>query len=110
MDYFDLADTSYRTQVFLSSGVWSKPPGISMVFIIAAGGGGGGAGGRAGALGSGRAGGGGGTGGNLSKICIPATFISDDLNITIGLGGAGGISNGTASNGGTTIVEVTKRT
>ena len=44
MDLFDITNTDYRTQIFYTSGVWRKPPGVCMVFIgcIGAGGGGGG--------------------------------------------------------------------
>jgi NAD(P)H-hydrate repair Nnr-like enzyme with NAD(P)H-hydrate epimerase domain len=40
MDLFDLANTDYRTQIFYTSGVWRKPPSISMVFIVCIGAGG----------------------------------------------------------------------
>lgn len=84
-------------QVFSSSGTWTKPEGITKVFVSVCGGGGGGAGGT-----TTYPGGGGGGGGGLSIDMIDVSAISEET-VTIGAGGAGGASGGgTGSTGGTT--------
>jgi len=107
LDLFNLSDTSYKTQIFYSSGNWVKPRGCNAVTIIAigAGGGGGGGIGKANTL-SGSGGGGGGSGA-MTRITIPSIFLTDTLIINVGRGGAGGAgsvsspatggTNGTAS-------------
>jgi hypothetical protein len=79
---------------FLASGTWTKPSGITWVFIEAIGGGGGGAG----AVFAGAAAGGGGGGGYASRLML-ASSLGATETVTIGAGGAGGLSN-SGSNGG----------
>jgi hypothetical protein len=104
MDLYNLTNNDYRTQFFYRSGVWQKPKGISMVYIHAIGAGGGGAGGASGASGTNRNGGGGGACGNTSRLLIPAAVISDNLTITVGLGGTGGSSGTNGIVGADTII------
>ena len=67
VDLYHLADTSYRTQVFYSSGTWVKPKGVHMVQIMAVGAGGGGGGGCCKTSTIAGCGGGGGAGGSLAR-------------------------------------------
>ena len=90
---YDLADTSYKTQVFYQSGSWIKPQGITMISITAISAGGGGAGGATNSSANNRSGGGGGGGGCLTRLIIPEIFITDSLIINVGTGGAGGVSS-----------------
>jgi len=111
MSFFNLPTNDFKNQVFYNTSVttWTKPQGISMVYILAIGaGGGGGLGGNSGGINT--IGGGGGGSGGMSRLIIPASIIPEYLNITVGLGGRGGINttdrNGLA--GGTTIVQLPK--
>lgn len=80
-------------------GVWTKPRGCTMAYIlaVAAGGGGGGGGGVSQVTPGGGSGGG---GGGIALTIIPLWFLPDRLYIQTGLGGAGGATdtNGTAGN------------
>ena len=60
---YNLPDNSYRTQIFYQSGFWTKPSGISMVYITLISAGGGGGGGQTSASGAAGTGGGGGASG-----------------------------------------------
>lgn len=104
---FDLANISYKSQIFYSTSVWNKPNGISMVFMIAIGGGGGGGGGQVHTGGSGGVsyGGSGGGGGAISSLLIPEFSLPDRLYLTIGQGGNGGSSAVTGSAGGSSTIE-----
>ena len=105
LDLFDLPNTSYKTQVFYSSGTWVKPRGISIIEIVAIGAGGGGGGGLSKTSTLVGAGGGGGGSGAISKLIIPAIFVTDSLVVRVGVGGSGGAGgNGTAGNAGATGV------
>ena len=77
---------------------WTKPRGVSMVYMCAVGGGGGGGGGREGATNTARGGGGGGGSGAYATLMVPAIFLPDVLKIQVGHGGQGGAAstNGTA--------------
>ena len=101
LDLYNLADTSYRTQVFYTSGTWVKPRGIHMVQITAIGAGGGGGGGCCKTSQQGGCGGGGGASGTLSRLTIPAIFLTEELIINVGIGGSGGTAGNTSITGGT---------
>jgi hypothetical protein len=93
------------TQIFLSSGVWTKPTGAKYVEVYLIGGGGGGASGRRGAAGSARYGGGGGSSGFFNIAKINADNLAATENVWIGIGGTGanGISiNDTSGSPGNT--------
>ena len=91
IDYFfgdaATAATSWRT--------WEKPRGISMIHITCFGGGGGGRSGWC-ANSPTRSGGAGGGSGGFSRLLIPAVFLPDVLYVSVGRGGAGGVSITTA--------------
>ncbi len=93
-------------QIFYSSGIWTKPRGVSSILITAIGGGGGGGGGFSAASGSNKAGGGGGGSGSISRLYLPSIVIPDVLEITVGNGGSGGATTVAGTSGGQTIVEV----
>jgi hypothetical protein len=104
---YNNADIDYKTQVFYSSGNWIKPMGITMVSITAIGAGGGGGGGTTAAVTAARSGGGSGGSGAITILIIPEMFITDSLDIKIGIGGNGGVSSGGAgTNGGNTYVDM----
>lgn len=75
------------TQVFTSSGTWTKPAGAKFVRVQCWGGGGGG-GGSATLFGDGSGGGGGG----YTETIFNASDLSATVTITIGAGGAGGVA------------------
>lgn len=84
---------------------WIKPDGATHVDVICIGGGGGGGAGRKEASNSSvSGGGGGGQGGGVSRHSLDASLLDDTVQITVGQGGAGGVSinpGNTNGNGGT---------
>lgn len=79
-----------RSQLFTSSGTWTRPSGVTTVNVVClGGGGGGGGGGYSGTVG----GGGGGRGCAAEYICT----VSGDVTVTVGTGGAGGLNDHTGS-------------
>ena len=117
IDYYNLADKTYHTQtytgtivtggtntVFRTSGTtfWIKPRGVTMVSITAIGGGGGGGSGFSGA--GNASGGAGGGSGAITRLTIPAIYLTDSLLLTVGFGGSGGIAS-SGSTGGNTYVD-----
>lgn len=80
---------TYSYDTFTASGSFNVPEGITQVdVLIVAGGGGGGC----------RQGGGGGAGG-VRLVRVPVTPL-ESVSVTIGAGGAGGVSGGRGSSGG----------
>ena len=97
IDYF--YNTGASTALTVQTPVWQtweKPRGISMIHITCIGGGGGGRSGWC-ADSITRSGGGGGGSGGFSMLLIPAVFLPDVLYVSVGSGGAGGVSITTAA-------------
>lgn len=82
--------TTTTPAAFLGGHVWTKPRGVSMVYIFMVGGGGGGGGGFTGATTTARGGGGGGACSPTSSCLTPAYFLPDVLYVFVGIGGIGG--------------------
>lgn len=91
-----------RSQLFISSGTFTAPSGITKVYLTMASGGGGGGGGQDGA----NKGGGGGAGGR-SVINYPYTVVAgNSYTVTIAAGGTAGTNNANdAGTGGTTTFD-----
>lgn len=87
-------------QTFAASGTWTKPPGATLVTVIAIGGGGGGGSGAVEASGTVASGGAGGGGGGLSVASFPAAILGSTETVTVGAGGAGGAAVGTTASAG----------
>jgi hypothetical protein len=116
IDYYNLADNQYHTQIYrgpigtaASSNIyyWVKPRGITMVHITAIGAGGGGGAGVASLIANAGSGGSGGGSGSITRLTIPAIFLTDSLKITVFGGGAGGTTAG-GTTAGNTLVELVR--
>jgi hypothetical protein len=104
MSLFNLADTSYKTQVFYNTGYWVKPQGITMISITCIGAGGAGGCPIVGPTGgnSGSGGGAGGSGG-ISTTIIPAWAVTDTLYVYVASGGTGTATFNTAGGSGEAV-------
>ena len=87
--------TMTKTTITTSS-VWKKPTDALLVYIFCIGGGGGGA---SGGFYYTRAGGSGASGGGCDLQMFVASGIEDNLLVTVGAGGTGGVATGSAGNG-----------
>lgn len=92
------------TQVFLTSGTWTKPVGAQQVAatVLGAGAGAGGAASVPGAVDATPASGCGGGGGGYAKISFVASAVAATIAITVGAAGVGG-AGATTGNGGPQI-------
>ena len=115
IDYYNLADNQYHNQIYFGTNLqtglpspsiyfWVKPRGITMVHITAIGGGGGGGAGVASATSTAGSGGSGGGSGAITRLTIPAIFLPDSLEITVGFGG-NGAATGNGVSGGNTFID-----
>jgi hypothetical protein len=102
MDFlFDLAEANYRNQVFYTSGVWRKPPNITMVSFFLVGAGGAGGNGFVTSTLQGCGAGAGGGSGAVTKLIIPAVLLPDILLVNVGVGGIrGNFGTGVVVSGG----------
>jgi len=82
-------------QSFTSSGTWTKPTGVSTVYVQVWGGGGGGG------NGAGNQGGGGGGGGGYSAGLVS---VSGNVTVTVGSGGGAGAAGGNSSFAGSSTL------
>jgi hypothetical protein len=80
-------------QVFTSSGTWTRPAGVNMVWVTICGGGGGGGGASS-------SGNGGGGGGGAQCFYRYPVVVSGNVSVTVGSGGAGGAVDNSGGNGG----------
>jgi len=99
-DLFHLPDNADHYQVFNTPGstvVWTKPLGISMVYVFAQSSGGGGGGGYSGTI---CGGGGGGASGPASAWLVPAAMVPDFIYLVIPAGGTAGAAGGNGGSGG----------
>ncbi len=86
--------------------IWNKPPGVTMLSLLAIGSGSGGGGGFTGVAGSARGGGAGGGSGSHTRLLIPACQVPDTLYILTPQGGAGGGAGVAGSAGSVAYVAV----
>ena len=87
-----------QSAAFTTSGTWSVPPSVNLLWIFGVGGGGGSGGGPSTSFLTNSQGG---TGGQSGLFLIPGLILPSSLAITIGAGGAAG--SGGVHNGSTTV-------
>lgn len=92
----------YHHQLFTTSGTWTVPAGVNLIWVDMVGGGGGGGGGHASATTGG--GGGGGPSGVWFRWYPCVVVPGETLSVTIGAGGAGGSVGVSGGSGGDTVL------
>jgi hypothetical protein len=112
LDLFHIPNSQQDIKIFYGSGTnswqtWSKPRNCQWVWIMCVGGAGGGAGGNINLTTSGSSGGG---SGGVSRAMFNASHLPDTIFISVGLGGAGGVSNANGSNGTRSLVGILPNT
>ena len=95
------------TQVFSTSGTWTKPPLVTTLNVLAIGAGGAGGSGARRATGSIRSGGGGGAPGNIVRKQFPASAASSTETVTVSAAPAGGAAVSTDTTIGNTPTQGT---
>lgn len=85
---FFFRDIANRYQRFTADGTWTKPAGVSVIFVRAQGAGGEGGGGQ-GSSGLGDDPGGGGGGAGSGQLVEDYVVVSGDVAVTVGIGGCG---------------------
>jgi len=94
MSFIISPSSTAKSDVFTSSGTWSKPSGITFVQVQLWGAGGGAG---SGAIGTSSNAGGGGGGGGSSIYTFPASTVPSSVTVTIGAGGSGGAAQTSGS-------------
>ena len=95
-------DTVINSQIFTSSGTWTKPSGVTFVEVVVLGAGGGGGSGRKNTLSQNTCGGAGSGGGAVSRAIFKASSLGATETVTVGTGGTGGAAvtvNGVGNDG-----------
>jgi hypothetical protein len=93
-------------QEFTSNGTWTKPAGVTSMYVEVIGGGSGGGSGARYVTTTGRSGGGAGAGGTMITRYFATSAITSTVAVTVGAGGTGGVaqtvdaSNGNSGNAG----------
>ena len=91
-DLFHLPDNAVNQQWFYYTGefrMWSKPSGVTMLHILAIGGGAGGGGGFSAGAATQAGGGSAGVTASVVTALVPMSFVPDTLYVLVGAGGAG---------------------
>jgi hypothetical protein len=91
---------SANSQLFTTNGTWTKPGGVTFVYVYLCGSGGGGGGGAQQASGSAASGGAGGGGGACGGITLRASDIGATAAITAGTAGTAGTGAATTTTAG----------
>ncbi len=95
------ANKRWQSKLITTSGTWTVPADVGVIWVDGCGGGSGGGGGDS-------TPGGGGGGGSAGENCTfyPIRVVpSESLTLTIGAGGGGGAPNADGSNGGRTLIQ-----